>query len=315
MGDALAEPPGDALDMRGLPGGNDPADRERPAPQRRGSPRRVTKDVTDPEFPHGTERGYFRGCKEHCCVEGKRRTNARRALLKNRGVPLTMPVGPVHAHVMALLAHDGFTVAAVARAADVAPKTVWQITRNDTERVRYGNANRLLALTADAVAAECRLVPSKKPIQQVKSMMRLGHRGQWIGARLGYAESCGTGAPQFVYKRTAYLTRDLADRIDALAREVGDRPGPSPLTAKRAAARGWHVPGAYDDNGDLIPWAVRLDERAEAAAEAREQREQNAERIIALYESGVGPQGIADRTDLALVTVNAVLKARSRRAG
>lgn len=278
----------------------------------------MTKDVDDPAFPHGTERGYFRGCRVECCLEGKRLARKRRALLEARGTRLSTPVGPVRSHVQWLLSVDpAFSVAALARAADVAPKTVWSIDRGDVERVRTVNASRILALEPGDVARECRMVPSHKPLQQVKSMMRLGHRGEWIGARLGYARSCGTGAPQFVYKDYGWMTRGLADRIDALAREVGDSIGPSPITAKRAARRGWRVPGAYDERGDLIPGAARDDttDDVEGRAEQQEQRRLRDDQVHALYGRGVRPAAIMDHLSLSSQQVYGSLKRLSRQAG
>lgn len=288
-----------------------------PAPRkRRGTPRAVSKDVNDPAFPHGTERGYFRGCKQRCCLDGKRKAQKRRDIFAQRGVRLTMPVGPVRDRVQALMAsHVGFTVAALSRASGVNQRTVGQLLSGETkDRIRTVTALALMEVTPAQIAAECRMVPSKRPHQQVMSMMALGWTGAWISMRLGHSESCGTGAPQFMYHRWDWMTRDLAGRIDALAREVGDRPGPSSRTATRARKRGWFVPGAYDNEGNLLPGAVRTDDRREAAAEEAEQRVLLRARVAEMRSRRMQPADIAAALSVPKSRVDAAVRWLDRHA-
>lgn len=211
----------------------------------------VTKDVTDPAFPHGQERGYFRGCKSECCVRAHSREAKRRALLSMRGVTARVDAGPIREHLAHLVSLDStFHLTAIATASGVLHKTVWDISRGNTEMVSQRNAARLLAVTPEQIRAATWRVPADKARAQVRGMMAQGWPGTWICERLGYTNP-KSRQPVFMYAKTNHLTRDLADRVDALAAEVGGSIGPSHITATRSKRRGWWPLAALDEDGTL----------------------------------------------------------------
>lgn len=265
----------------------------------------MTKDVTDPEFPHGTERGYFRGCHARCCVHAHSKAQTLREMAVARDGHLDDLMALAQTHLLRLL--DYGTIRDIEHAAQVDPRTTRKVRDGTIEHIRRATVMRLLQTTPADVAAGSKWGNKKLALQQSRSMMRLGYTLKWQTERTGV-----NMRDMPMYER---ISKRSAEKIAALAAEVGDREGPSRVTAERARRQGWHVPGAYDEHGDLIPWAVRVDERAEAAAEEREQRRADYERIQALYERGVMPADIVDATGLSVNTVQAALKARSRLAG
>ncbi len=217
----------------------------------------VTRDPNHPDFPHHTERGYARGCRSQCCSLVKSRAEKTRNLRRYHGIRTVIDAAPTTEHLARLLAsHGDVNGSCIAKAAGVNARTVYQLASGKQQSLNVRTAQALLAVTVQAALAHAATVDATGPRRQVQSMMALGWTGSWIAEQLGHKHS-GTGPPQFFYGHgasgslTSRMTRDLADRISALAERVGDTPGPSSSTAKRSKARGWHVPGAYGDDGEL----------------------------------------------------------------
>ncbi|WP_330438798.1 hypothetical protein OHB44_27905 [Micromonospora sp. NBC_00821] len=94
--------------------------------------------------------------------------------------------------------------------------------------------------------AVARLVDGTGIRRRLQALTVLGWRWQDIGDRLGV-----TGSAVAVLTASSGLV-ELAtvDRVKAVYRELCDRPGPSPITARRAAAKGWNGPLAWSDIDD-----------------------------------------------------------------
>lgn len=244
--------------------------------QHRWSPERI---AADPAFPHGTDKGYGRGCKCTACLAGHNRTRKRNLLRNLRGetAPLTrVDPGPAADAVARLAEH--VSVVAIAHTAAVTHNTVWSLLRRDPDHtIARRTEVALLALTVEQVRQvmpDHMLVSSKRAAQRVRSMQALGYRGQWLAARLG---SPGQAGVPFLCRKTEWITRGLERKVDALAAEIGDRwatPENSGMEARNiarvrahAARQGWHVPGAYDDDGNLIPGAARTPEYEQQVAQ------------------------------------------------
>lgn len=91
-----------------------------------------------------------------------------------------------------------------------------------------------------------RYVDSTGTRRRLQALAVLGWRWRDIGDRLGVSWQ---GA-----QRLALLDRDVhvttRNRVAAVYRELCDRPGPSAVTARRAAGKGWHGPLAWADIDD-----------------------------------------------------------------
>lgn len=82
--------------------------------------------------------------------------------------------------------------------------------------------------------------------RRLQALAVLGWRWEDIGARLGTTSQ----AVQSRAVEDTVVHRDTAARYAAVYRELCERPGPSRITASRAAAKGWHGPLAWQDIDD-----------------------------------------------------------------
>lgn len=222
----------------------------------------VEKDPSHPDFPHRTEKGYFRGCKDECCVRAHSRETKRRTVLRMRGQTALVPAGPVREHLQALLDADphvnGRTLSG---ASGLDYQMIHHLLNGTTRSLRAENARTLMGITAESLAAKTFRVPAEQARVLVRGMMAQGWPGSLICERLGY-KSGNSRMPVFMYARTDNVTRELYERVRALADEIGTSQGPSHLTAVRSKNRGWWPLAAYDEEGNLDlrhlpghPWA------------------------------------------------------------
>ena len=227
---------------------------------------RVVKDVTDPAFPHGEERGYWRGCEDACCLDAHSRASKVRALRRMRSGGSQVPVGPLREHVRSLTAHAGVTTRVVARVAGLSSDTLYGITGGAYKTVRLPTAEAILAVTYQRVLEHLSpdaLVPTFRPRQQVYSMMAQGWSGVWIVTQIeANGNPSGQTALYFIKKNSPYCTVDTANKVAALAERVGASEGPSPHARSAARRKGYWPLAAYDDDGTLNfrrlpghPWA------------------------------------------------------------
>lgn len=215
-----------------------------------------------------------------------------------------VPAAPLAALILDTKAATGLSYLQLARAIGWQERHLWDIVKR-TERpgayVWRATDERLRAALAavprpDPVRETAAPLPpagwvsAERPRRQVRSMMALGWSGTWIATELGYVNQ--TGVP-WLY-RADRLTAPVAARVDALARRVGDRRGPSHRTARHAARMGWHVPGAYNDaTGELIPGAALA--VADTPAARRQLRDARRARVGELHAEGMTIRQSAER--------------------
>ncbi|RBQ05175.1 hypothetical protein DQE82_26885 [Micromonospora sp. LHW51205] len=82
--------------------------------------------------------------------------------------------------------------------------------------------------------------------RRLQALAVLGWRWEDLGQRLG---TSWRGA-QHLALDTGGVHHSSAARVAAVYRELCDRPGPSPIAAQRAVAKGWHGPLAWHDIDD-----------------------------------------------------------------
>jgi hypothetical protein len=233
-------------------------------------------DLAHPEFPHGTRTGFNHGCSrnEYCpntptCAQVRYKAAKRVAWREAGMLPLgdqdMVPSGPVRDHVRTLLAVPEAETGIVGQAAGVSADLVLNISRAKNQTVRVGTARKLLATTPAQVQALAPRRVNRRHIQLVRSMQIQGWSMEWQAAQLGRSAEwlinlCAGKTPRIPAKdHTALL---------ALARRLETEWGPDRVTAGKARAAGWHPLLAYDEDGELIPGAVR-DETIETRKAAR----------------------------------------------
>ncbi|OKI47280.1 hypothetical protein [Micromonospora sp. CB01531] len=103
-------------------------------------------------------------------------------------------------------------------------------------RVKRWREGRSIARRVDGTGTRRRL----------RALAVLGWRWPDIGERLGV-----TGSAVAILAASAGLVElPTVARVKAVYRELCERPGPSRITARRAAAKGWHGPLAWADIDD-----------------------------------------------------------------
>lgn len=204
-----------------------------------------------------------------------------------RGARRFVPFGPAKRHIDTLMKHPGVTLRGVGRAAGVPYTILWQALRRGGERrVSAGIALAIMAVTVDDVLRVASRVPTKRPIQQIKSLQAQDWSLRILLSRLGYADTVKT----IPFLRRSEVSVAIAARVDTLYHEIGDRWGESGRSGRMARAEGWWPAIHYDDNGDLIeaslPTAAKANDRV---AEARTKL-----RMVALIARGMSDQAAAD---------------------
>ncbi len=130
--------------------------------------------------------------------------------------------------------------------------------------------------------------------RRIQALYAVGWRAQDIAERIGWT-------PQGVteLRKRTYVYRPTAEAIARVYDELADHRGPSPITARRAKAKGWLVPLWWDDDTiddpSYVPVTVEPDEQAAANRDARQQRRHEVARLTAL---GLSAAQIAARLGL-----------------
>ncbi|MEQ7008412.1 hypothetical protein ABN028_19760 [Actinopolymorpha sp. B17G11] len=243
---------------------------------------RAQKDPSHPDFPHGTDRGYWRGCKagSPCpttptCANAHARA-VKKAKWRAAGILPPSAASRVDAqsardHIARLLTYKGASEEAIARAAGLPSVTLNQIRNRGAKKLWRRTSEAILAVTPAAVAAEVRLTPSAPYATKLRALGVLGYSVRWCSQR------SGVNASEVALGRRPTITPRVRQALDALFDEISDRPAtpadgiPQPIidrTIREARAAGYHPPACYDDDGELIlraipghPWSL-FDEQA-----------------------------------------------------
>lgn len=267
-------------------------------------------DPAQPGFPHGTLYGYRLGCRRsvHTCPADPgcpdvwnrhtKHAKARKAgVVASRGTE-RVPAGPVLDRIRELRTTAGVSCATIARAAGIPSNTVSDIAARRPATVYQRVANAILRVGHVDVAREAARLPSGRYIQLCRSMQAQGWTLRWQLDQLGVRGNNLT----FFYRPN--ISRDLAGRIHALACSVEGRWGPSRHAMAAAARSGHHPLACYDDDGTLIPSAVRGDlEERRARREARAATRLEALRL-SLPPHSLPADGIAARLRVNRRTVD-----------
>lgn len=211
----------------------------------------MTHDLDSPDYPHGTERGYFR-VRHACepCLRAKGREDALRRLRAEREGSVETLLVAAHHHLLRLLDVGGHRD--VMRAADLDVRSFNRIVTGVALSARRSTLLRVLQTSPDAVRDNLLRGDMHLSVQRVRSMAALGWPLDWQTRQVGVDLNS-------LYRQD-WITRAVEQRIAALAEKVGDQRGPSAITAARARSKGWRVPGAYDSKGNLIPGAALVDD-------------------------------------------------------
>jgi hypothetical protein len=268
-----------------------------------------------PIADHGTlSRAKYHGCKCEPCRDYL--ANYQRTRYRKIGYGTWQPLvdaEPVRQHLLALNA-AGLSYDVIAERAGMYTATVTgfvydlgtKIKRK--KRTRRETAKRLLAITADTVTPG--MVNAVGTIRRIRALAANGWPMRGLASHIGVAQTTVWKITQQteVYRHTS---RAVADCYEALRNERPEDHGVPPWVAARtrqwAAEQQWPDPLWWEDMGRIDdptfdPAAVERElNRDELGALRREEIEH-------LDSYGCTPEVIAERLDMALSTVRAIVQ-------
>jgi hypothetical protein len=258
----------------------------------------------DADYPHGTYHGYRMGCRSAspcpsnptCATVGLKRR--KQTWLRRQGAlppaPLDrFPREPVLQHLNELLEIPGVTQELLSKIVGSPHSVVSHIIQRATY-VSYDVSTRLLAITPEQARASVPRRPiTDKIVQLIRSMQAQGFTAAWQADKLGCSESF---LIKVCNRKRDTVSREFAEALAALAASVEAKRGDSAEVAGRARAQGWHPLMAYDEQGQLIPEAIRTGEDDDARTRRENRHRLAMNRIVVLERSlifGDGSQTIA----------------------
>lgn len=173
----------------------------------------------------------------------ERRRQKRYRLDRARGIPRNnLPADRYRARVCALL-DAGFTLRSLARTAGLSHLAIRLVADGTWPAVRRRTACGLLQLTAPQIMAAQRPtdpVPAAGAQRRIQALMLMGWRHSDLTSRLGFRSA------QILERDTITARKHhaVAQVYDCL----WDQRGPSLVSTRRAAQRGWMPPMAWDDD-------------------------------------------------------------------
>lgn len=240
-----------------------------------------TRNITDPDFPHGTDAGYKAGCraaqKEGCpgkptCSKAHSTRSARNRMARDGQAPpgpnARVPVIQVRDHVDALLAAHLMTPWRLSLISGVHKTVIRDIANGTAGTVTRDVRDRLRAVTLDDVATSApRLAGPYRRI--VRQFQAAGYPLDWQRRNGGFAAAR-------VVRGGTFVTADTAHRIEALAARLGTRRATPEHTgvalnrikkaAQQAADLGYKPPEPTDLHRCAVLRSIVIDRRNIGAA-------------------------------------------------
>ena len=161
------------------------------------------------------------------------------------GRPRTTPSQPIRAHIDALYM-AGMSLSSIASAAGVSKSIVHRIFTGMHPTTRTTTATRILAVTAPLTVArpddDETFVPRVGAVRRIQALQVLG----WRHPDLHHLS--GVRTHLILSQPGGWITWRNHARVAALYEQLSMTIGPSGHTARRARARGWAPPLAWDDD-------------------------------------------------------------------
>lgn len=174
-----------------------------------------------------------------------------------RGKPTGMvSSGPVSEHIRALQA-AGISQNRLASLVDMPHITIWRIANGKHDRVLASSAAKILGVPASPSVwrsgHERAYVSAAGSRRRLRALCATGHTTHALAGEMGVTQKAvsnlSSGAQEFVTVGLAKSVSDLFDRLQL-------SPGRSAIARKRALAKGWHPPLAWDEETIDDPGAV-----------------------------------------------------------
>lgn len=240
------------------------------------------RPTTPPQ--HGTPACYRYGCRRPECRDADRAERKRGELRRLRGVPGHVASARIAAHIQQLT-DSGWTIQDIAARAGVSYRTVTYVLAGQ-RTMQTRNAIKILALKPLAGPPRVDATGTRRRIQ---ALACIGWPLKAIARRAGHSYSYFA---RILNGSVTTITRDTADRVARVYRDLARTPGPSLGTRTVAARNGWHSPMAWDETTIDDPDAQPDIDTGEDAELTPAERAEEARRLAAF---GVAPGEIARR--------------------
>lgn len=183
---------------------------------------------------------------------------------------------------------EGGTLTGIADHVGVRQEAITRIVRGDYDMVRGPLARAILSTTADTARSVYATVDPEQSVRRREALRANGWTVELIAAEAGLLVSTVEKIGQ-----SPSLRWETAETLRKAYERIGDRPGPSDITRRRARAQGARQPICYDEEMNLVESSVRT------ADNLKHDREQRRARLnlcsIRLYIDGMGPEEIRSR--------------------
>jgi hypothetical protein len=169
----------------------------------------------------------------------------RRRHIRNGTWHHRMPTDRIRQH-LSLLTDAGMSLNAIARAAQISPRTIWPITRSAYPHVQGPTGAAILAVQP----------PSKPPLpagmadatgtsRRLQALVAIGYSISDLSRGLGYKNMQQVW--EWTRHRQPTLAETSAERVSALYERLSGTPGPSTRARNDARRNEWLPPLAWED--------------------------------------------------------------------
>ena len=194
---------------------------------------------------HGTLTAY---CTHACrCPDCKRvanRASKKWRVDKAAGIEKMVDAEPLRQHVQALL-DQGMSFRGIALTAGYRSRNSLESALG-RKRVMRKTFDRIICIRVESDARRFGYVDAVGSQRRLQALVALGWTTRELTRRLG-ARDHGTVC-DITSGNNRTIRRVTAENIKRVYDELWDQPGPSRISAQRAAKRGWVVPLAWDDD-------------------------------------------------------------------
>lgn len=245
--------------------------------------------MTTATATHAPSRGcYQAGCRTEACAQAAYRYEKQLSVEHARGQRRLIDATQTRTHIERLVA-NGWSHRHIARAAGSARSVITAIV-NDQQEIRTSTARAVLAIHIGPPPGIPSTVNSVGSMRRIRALMTIGHACPAIGA-------CAGMSPDKIERIAAGLypavTRETADVITRVYRQLLTTPGPSWRAQRHARKHGWHGPLAWDNIDDPNCRPETEHRASRARASTRPKVYADATRVAELTAAGKSAAEIA----------------------
>lgn len=188
---------------------------------------------------------YQHGCQQPECKQADYQYMSRLRLEHHRGQRRRCDATQTRNHVERLLA-TGWTRAQIARAADVAHRTIGVIAAG-APTISNRTALAILNVPVGPAPNDHRDVDATGTVRRLRALVAIGWPIAHLAKRLGMYD---TALGNIARGQLEHVRATTAEAVAALYRELCCIPGPNQRVRDGARKKGWHGPIAWDDIDD-----------------------------------------------------------------